>query len=134
MASPFQAAWTARHGEFRDEKAFPGEEEPALGAWTGKAGAHVTGVPGERGSVGAVHTLRGLGTGSGSCDSNALEGFYKESLEGTESREWLGNGRFGHHIVQSRIRMGFFCLLSPQQGRAETALRENLSYFGLHRV
>lgn len=123
MASPFQAAWTARHAESRHERAFPGEGEPALEAWTGKAGAHVRGVPGERGRVGAVQTLRGLGNGSGSCDSNSLEGFYKETLERTESRGMAGKRaekcRFEHHIVQSRIRMGFFvyCLLSKARLR-----------------
>lgn len=119
---PCQAAWTAGHGEFRDERAFPGEEGtfpvPALGACTTKARGHVREVPGERGSVGAIQTLRGLGAGCDSCDSNALQGFYKESLERTESREVAGKRtgkcRFGHHMVQSRIRMGFivYCLLS----------------------
>lgn len=65
MSSPLQAAWTARQGEFRDERAFPGEEEPALGLGQERQ-VPMSEVPGERGSVGVVQTLRGLGTG---CDS-----------------------------------------------------------------
>lgn len=120
---PCQAAWTARHSEFRDERAFPGEEEPALGAWTGKAGAHVTEVPGERGSVGVIQTLRGLGTGCDSCDSN---GSIKSSVRVFRDDRKQGNGWNENREMQVwtpyasvQNQDGFLCLLSPQQGRAK---------------
>lgn len=94
-------------------------------------------VPGERGNVGVTQTLRGLGTGCDSWDSSALEGFCRVFREDRkqgngwkESREmqiWTPYGS-----VQNQD--GVSGLLSPQQGGAETALRENLSYFGLYRV
>lgn len=115
MSSPLQSAWTARQGEFRDERAFPGEES-ALGLGQERQ-VPLSEVPGERGNVGVTQTLRGLGTGCDSWDSSALEEFCRVFRENRkqgngwkESREmqiWTPYGS-----VQNQDGFLVYCLLS----------------------